>query len=210
MNENNPIESLNEIKTMMQRTSKFTSISGWSGAWVGVVGMISASIAYVLISKNALQVEYNETSMPILMKDLEIKLFILGILTLITACIGGFFFINKKSAKDGFKFINPLTKRILSKFFFVLIIGGLLSLIFINNFSFAYVAPATLMFYGLALYTVERDTIAEIKYLAICEIVLGLLAFYFIFNGLLFWFVGFGLLHFIFGIWMVRKYDYKA
>ncbi|MEG0188804.1 MAG: hypothetical protein RR668_09095, partial [Algoriella sp.] len=94
-------------------------------------------------------------------------------------------------------------------FLFVLIVGGIVGLIFIKNFSFAYVAPVTLLFYGLALYTVERDTITEIKYLAICEIILGLLAFYFIYNGLLFWFLGFGVLHVIFGAWMVRKYDFK-
>lgn len=172
--------------------------------------MISAFIAYVLILQDALQVNYRGTLTPILMKNLEIKLFILGIITLMVACIGGFFFMTRKSTKDGIKFINPVTKRILRKFLFVLIVGGIVSLIFINNFSFAYVAPATLLFYGLALYTVERDTIVEIKYLAMCEIFLGLLAFYFIFNGLLFWFIGFGLLHLIFGIWMVRKYDYKA
>ena len=86
----------------------------------------------------------------------------------------------------------------------------MVSLIFIKNLSFAYVAPTTLLFYGLALYTVERDTIIEIKYLAFLEIILGLLAFYFIFNGLLFWFIGFGLLHVIFGIIMIRKYDNKA
>ncbi|HCC95089.1 MAG TPA: hypothetical protein DEQ26_12350 [Flavobacteriaceae bacterium] len=210
MSTNNPVESLNEIKSMMQRTSKFTSISGWSGVWVGVVGMISAFIAYVLILQDAIQVNYRGTMRPILMNNLEIKLFILGVITLMVACIGGFFFMTKKSTKDGVKFINPVTKRILRKFLFVLIVGGLVSLIFINNFSFAYVAPATLLFYGLALYTVERDTIVEIKYLAMCEIFLGLLAFYFIFNGLLFWFIGFGLLHLIFGVWMVRKYDYKA
>lgn len=210
MSQENPIESLNEIKSMMQRSSKFTSISGWSGVWVGVVGMISAAIAYFIILKDALQINYRGVSRDIITDNLDLKLFVLGVITLFTACVGGFYFMTRKSAKDGVKFINPVTKRILTKFLFVLIIGGIVSLIFINNFSFAYVAPATLLFYGLALYTVERDTIVEIKYLALCEIILGLLAFYFIFNGLLFWFIGFGLLHVIFGIWMVRKYDYKA
>ena len=99
MSTNNPVESLNEIKSMMQRTSKFTGISGWSGVWVGVVGMISAFIAYVLILQDTLQVNYRGTLTPILMKNLEIKLFILGIVTLIVACIGGFFFMTKKSTK---------------------------------------------------------------------------------------------------------------
>ncbi|MGV0831414.1 hypothetical protein ACTS9D_04165 [Empedobacter brevis] len=210
MNSNNPVESLNEIKSMMQRSSKFTSISGWSGIWVGVVGMLSAIIAYFLILKDALQFNYRGDLTSVVRNNLELKLLILGAITLIVACVGGFFFMTRKSAKDGVRFINLVTKRILRKFLFVLIVGGIMSLIFIKNFSFAYVAPTTLLFYGLALYTVERDTIVEIKYLALCEIILGLLAFYFIYNGLLFWCIGFGALHVIFGIWMVRKYDYKA
>ncbi len=210
MSNENPIESLNEIKSMMQRSSKFTSISGWSGVWVGFVGIIAASIAYFLILKDALQLNYRGNLDRITTYDLDIKLVGLGLISLLIACIGGFYFMTKKSAKDGVKFINPVTKRILSKFLFVLLIGGIVSLIFVNNFSFAYVAPATLLFYGLSLYTVERDTIVEIKYLAICEIILGLLAFYFIYNGLMFWFLGFGVLHIIFGIWMLKKYDYKA
>ena len=208
MSQDNPVESLNEIKSMMQRTSKFTSISGWSGVWVGVVGMISAWIAYLFILTDF--VNYRGVEKVLVTSDIDIKIMILGIITLIIACSGGFYFMIRKSAKDGTKFINPVTKRILRKFLFVLVVGGIVGLIFINNLSFAYVAPITLLFYGLSLYTVERDTIIEIKYLAICEIILGLLAFYFIFNGLLFWFVGFGILHVIFGLWMVRKYDYKA
>ncbi len=210
MSNENPIESLNEIKSMMQRSSKFTSISGWSGVWVGFVGIIAASIAYFLILKDALHLNYRGNLDRITTYDLDIKLVGLGLISLLIACIGGFYFMTKKSAKDGVKFINPVTKRILSKFLFVLLIGGIVSLIFVNNFSFAYVAPATLLFYGLSLYTVERDTIVEIKYLAICEIILGLLAFYFIYNGLMFWFLGFGVLHIIFGVWMLKKYDYKA
>ena len=208
MSKDNPVESLNEIKSMMQRSSKFTSISGWSGVWVGFVGMISAWIAYLFILTDL--VNYRGVEKVLVTSDIDIKIMILGIITLIIACTGGFYFMIRKSVKDGTKFINPVTKRILRKFLFVLVVGGIVGLIFINNLSFAYVAPTTLLFYGLSLYTVERDTIIEIKYLAICEIILGLLAFYFIFNGLLFWFVGFGILHVIFGLWMVRKYDYKA
>lgn len=204
----NPVESLNEIKSMMQRSSKFTSISGWSGVWVGFIGMIAACVAYFFILNES--VNYRGKVSDLITNETDCKLFILGIITFIIACLGGFYFMIRKSTNDGVKFISPVTKRILQKFLFVLVVGGLVSLIFIKNFSFAYVAPTTLLFYGLALYTVERDTIIEIKYLAFLEIILGLLAFYFIFNGLLFWFIGFGLLHVIFGIIMIRKYDNKA
>lgn len=208
MQEKDPINSLNEIKSMMQRSSKFTSISGWSGIWVGFVGIISATIAYFGILENSsFYSGYQEFTD---LSTIKIKLIFLSIITLVIALTGGFLFMIKKSNQDDIKFINPVTKRILKKFAFILIIGGIISLIFIKNLNLAYFAPSTLLFYGLALYTVERDTIIEMKYLAICEIILGLLAFYFIYNGLLFWFIGFGILHLIFGAYIIKKYDNKA
>lgn len=199
----NPIESLNEIKSMMQRSSKFTSISGWSGVWVGTIGLISALIAHFIVLK---QQAYHS----ITQETIDIQLIGLGLLTLFFACLGGFYFMVKKSNQDQIKFINPTTKRILSRFMFLLCLGGIVCVLLYWNLSFVYIAPTTLLFYGLALYHVERDTIIEIKYLSFVEIFLGLLAYYFIYKGLLFWTIGFGVVHLIFGIWMVNKYDYKS
>lgn len=201
---NNPIDSLNEIKSMMQRSSKFTSISGWSGIWVGTIGLIAAAIAYLIILKSKLNLYGLQ---PDTSRDLS--LLVLAIGTFIVAISGGFYFMVKKSKKDNEKFINPVTKRILKRFVFVLVVGGLLCIALYYHLSFVFIAPATLLFYGLALLNVEKDTIIEIRYLAYTEILLGLFAFYFIYNGLLFWTIGFGLMHILFGIKMVRKYDIK-
>ena len=201
----NPLDSLSEIKSMMQRTTKFTSISGWSGIWVGTVGLIAAAIAYFIILESKLNLY---SLQPDNRRDL--LLVVLALITLLVACLGGFYFMIKKSKNDQVKFINPTTKRILKRFIFVLVIGGFLCLALYKHLSFVYIAPATLLFYGMALLNVERDTVVEIKYLAYTEIFLGLLAFLFIANGLAFWSLGFGLVHIIFGMWMVRKYDYKV
>jgi hypothetical protein len=42
------------------------------------------------------------------------------------------------------------------------------------------VAPSTLIFYGLALVNAEKYTLTDVKYLGYCEIVLGLLSFFFL------------------------------
>lgn len=200
----NPLDSLNEIKSMMQRTSKFTQINGWSGVWVGTVGMITAMLVYLLILESKFQFH---GLAPDESRDLKLALLLLG--ALVTACSGGLYFIIKKSNRENSKFINPVTKRLLTRFLTVLAIGGIVCLLLYKHLSFVYVAPTTLLFYGLALLQVERDTINELKYLAFTEILLGLFAFYFIYNGLLFWTIGFGVFHIIFGLWLVKKYKDK-
>ena len=71
------------------------------------------------------------------------------------------------------------------------------------------IAPATLIFYGLALLNASKYTLIEIQWLGICEIVIGLIAAVLIGFGLIFWALGFGILHIVYGTYMYYKYDYK-
>lgn len=75
---------------------------------------------------------------------------------------------------------------------------------------FALVAPATLIFYGLALINGSKHTLHDVYYLGICEIVLGIIASFFIGYGLLFWAIGFGILHIVYGTLMYLKYEREA
>ncbi|GBU08085.1 hypothetical protein AwDysgo_14160 [Bacteroidales bacterium] len=197
-----PIERINEIKTLMERSSKFLSLSGWSGIWVGLCGMAASAIAYFMLD---IQIDYYSHHTP---KTLD-QLLVLAGVTLILSIAGGFYFIAKKAKKEGMPFINTVSKRILIHFSIPLLVGGILSFIFIYHDFFVFVAPTTLLFYGLALFSVYQDTLSEVKFLSCMEIILGLLAFFFLGNGLLFWFIGFGVLHFVYGILMWNKYDKK-
>jgi hypothetical protein len=71
------------------------------------------------------------------------------------------------------------------------------------------VAPSTLIFYGLALVNASKYTLDDIKYLGYCEIILGLLNGIWMSagNGLLFWCIGFGFLHIVYGVFMHLKYN---
>ena len=72
---------------------------------------------------------------------------------------------------------------------------------------FGLVAPTTLLFYGLALYNAGKYTLDEIRYLGVSEIILGLLGCIFIGYGLMFWALGFGVLHIVYGFMMWWKYE---
>jgi hypothetical protein len=68
------------------------------------------------------------------------------------------------------------------------------------------VAPCMLIFYGLALVNASKYTQSDIFWLGLCELTLGLLAAVFVGYGLIFWGIGFGILHIVYGIWMYQKY----
>ena len=71
---------------------------------------------------------------------------------------------------------------------------------------FIFIAPATLIFYGLALVNASKYTLTDVQYLGYLEIGLGLISLFFLGWGLLFWTIGFGVLHIVYGLVMHKKY----
>lgn len=192
------MEDLKLIRAMMERSTKFLSLSGLSGIGAGIIALIGACAAHLMIRGNL-----DVTG------SLGIDLFTLATITLITAALCGFYFSARKARRSNLKFWMPATKQILKDFSIPMVTGGLFCLTMMYHGKGGFIAPSMLIFYGLALIYAGSRTYGEIKYLGVCEIVLGLLASIFIANGLLFWSIGFGVLHIIYGVVMYWKYDKK-
>jgi hypothetical protein len=88
-----------------------------------------------------------------------------------------------------------------------LVTGGIFILIMLNSGHFGLAAPACLIFYGLALIQASTNTVDEIRYLGYSEILLGLISAMLPGYGLIFWSLGFGVLHIVYGAIMHNKYD---
>ena len=82
-------------------------------------------------------------------------------------------------------------------------------MILISRGQIELVAAITLIFYGLGLINASSYTLDEIHYLGITEIILGIGAALFLYHGIIFWTIGFGLCHIIYGSIMYKKYDLK-
>ncbi len=104
------------------------------------------------------------------------------------------------------KIWDATTKRLLITFAVPLLAGGVFCLALLYHHLFVFIAPATLIFYGLALVAAERYTLTDVKYLGYLEIILGLISLFFLGWGLLFWAIGFGVLHIVYGLIMHKKY----
>lgn len=195
---NTNLEDIKHIRSMMERSSKFLSLSGMSGVSAGICALVGAGFAHYVIQR-----KLSFTG------DQLFDFVILAFLVLICAISTGFFFCFRKAKKNGAKLWMPVTTQIIKEFSVPMIVGGLFCLILIYQSAVRLVAPSMLIFYGLALIYAGARTYRDIKILGACEIILGLIAGVFVYNGLLFWAIGFGLLHIIYGIVIYFKYDMK-
>jgi hypothetical protein len=203
MNQQKYIEDLKDIKEMMNKSSKFISLSGLSGIAAGVFALIGSYFAWQILYSNA---NYQAYDRILLNSEQLIQLLGIGLTTLLLSLGSGILFTLLKTRKTKRNIWDSQTKTLLINLFIPLVTGGIFCLLIVLKGYIGLAAPVTLLFYGLALVNASKYTLTEVRSLGILEIVLGLLATYFIGYGLLFWSIGFGLLHIVYGIIMELKY----
>ncbi len=201
---NKHLEDLTQIRTMMERSSRFLSLSGLSGVFAGIYAIIGASIVYFSDTySNFISGHYS-------IEGQKNKLFLLiGIaaFVLFASLVTGYLFTSRKAKKQGLKIWDKSAKLMMSSLFVPLITGGFICLMMLNMGNFGLVAPFTLIFYGLGLFNASKFSFIELKYLGLSEIILGLIAIIDYGYGLLYWAIGFGLLHIFYGTLMYLKYE---
>jgi len=195
-------DDLAHIRSMMERSSRFLSLSGLSGVGAGVVGLIAGILAIVLLKNYHIDFSTDY----VFNRELMFELLILGASTLLLAIFCGCYFTIRKSKKLGLQIWTATTKKILVQLAIPLAVGGVFVLALLQYNLYGLVAGTTLVFYGLALVNAEKYTYSDIKYLGFLEIILGCLSLFFIGKGLIFWTIGFGVLHIVYGIILHRKY----
>lgn len=201
MDKHKYIEDLKDIRSMMQRSSKFLSLSGLSGILAGIYALAGAFIAYRLLYDKTLYIRSYSTENILLIKKLLILAFFVAAFAVVTAYI----LTLRKAKKDGQRIWDSTTKLFLIDFLIPLITGGIFGLILLYHEHFGVIVPITLIFYGLALVSASKYTLTTIKYLGISEIITGLIAALYVGYGLYFWAFGFGILHIFYGSMMYFK-----
>jgi Ca2+/Na+ antiporter len=200
------IRDIAQIRSIMERSSRFLSLAGWAGIMAGVYALAGAYIAYTVFDFNPDKLVYSTIQTRDLVAGLP-KVVFLAITVLILAIGTAILLSYKKAAKRGEKLWNALTKRLLINMAVPLIAGGLLILILIANGLIGLMAPITLLFYGLALYSASQFTYEVLRSLGLIQIGLGLLSAYFVEYGLVCWALGFGVAHIVYGIYMHYRYE---
>jgi uncharacterized membrane protein YidH (DUF202 family) len=200
------IQDIAEMRSMMERSSRFLSLSGFAGIMAGIYALAGAFIVYKVFHFNPDQLAYDSQPEGILPAGLLPVIFV-GLGVLVLAIGTAIFLSSKKAHKRQEKVWNSTTKRLVYHMAVPLVAGGLLVLILIAKGFIGLIAPCTLLFYGLALYNASKFTYEEVKGLGLINIVLGLAGCYFVQYGLLCWAAGFGLAHIIYGIYLHYRYE---
>ncbi len=196
-------KDLASIRTMMERSVKFISLSGLAGVLAGTYALAGSAFAYFMIASTPSRLEDKALDDAATLAPLIILAAVVLVLSIGTGCLLSW----RKAKKIGVPVWNSTSKQLLIDLLIPLVTGGVLILIFISRGYFALIVPATLVFYGLALIQGGRSTFEEIKYLGFTEIGLGLAAAMLPGYGLAFWSAGFGAMHMIYGALMHYRYD---
>jgi hypothetical protein len=194
---------ITEIRSMMERSTKFLSLSGLAGIMAGIYALAGAFISYKVIDFNP----HGLTLYKIEPEESMWKAVALAVVILILALGTAIYLSRRKAIKSGEKFYNATTKRVISAMAVPLVTGGLLILALLSQGLTGLLAPLSLIFYGLALYNTSKFTYDEVKTMGLIEIGLGLLSAYYVEYGLLCWALGFGVVHIVYGIYLHYKYE---
>jgi len=196
------LQQLQEIRSLMERSTKFISLSGMSGIIAGAIALVGAAIQYWYMEREGRYMSCVKLSNDFLFYS------ILNFSSiLILAILSAYYFTQKKAKKNNQSVWDSSSKRLFLNLATPLLTGGAFCGVLFYYGLIGLLAPATLIFYGIALVNGSNYTLRDIRNLGFAQIVLGFICAFNIGYGLLFWAIGFGVLHIIYGVVMYFKYD---
>ena len=207
-----PLQQVKDIKRIMERSSRFTSLSGLSCVAAGICALAGAWVAYSILQDyyqvdNVARWSYSTASFSVLKN----KLLGVAAITFAAALVSAFFFTWQKARRMGVKLTDHSSRKVFWAMAVPLGAGGLYVLGMLQLDEWRFVSSGCLIFYGLALVNAGKYTVSDIRYLGYMQIALALLNLYItratFGYGLYFWVAGFGVLHIIYGIIMWWKYE---
>jgi len=199
------LKDIQDIKQMMSQSSRFVSLSGLSGVLAGMYCLAGSWLAYKTIYSDP--EAFGSDKEIVLTYDSIFKLLVIAVTIVVLSLVTCIVLSQRKAAKYNEKIWNQASRRLLINFGIPFLSGGFFILFLIEKEILNLVAPLTLLFYGLACVNASKYTLGDIRYLGVTMIVLGLLSTWFLNYGLVFWALGFGVCHILYGAMMYFKYD---
>tara|TARA_B100001248_G_scaffold172894_1_gene131048 strand:- start:376 stop:1023 length:648 start_codon:yes stop_codon:yes gene_type:complete len=215
MEPSQPEKDISLIKNLMEKSSKFSNLSGYAIATTGLLALLGAVFVYfdLGISISEKYISYaeliNQTGNANSIYTKIKLLVIIASLILLTSLLILYVTAKLKSERHDINLFNSSFSRALKSLFIPVLSGGIFCGFLILHKMYGLVAPATLIFYGLGLISASKYSYNELELLGYLELLLGTIASYYMGSGLLFWMIGFGIGHIVLGFFIHYKYDKK-
>ncbi|HTF04646.1 MAG TPA: hypothetical protein VK826_11510 [Bacteroidia bacterium] len=217
------LKAISEMRDLMNKSSRFISMSGLSGVAAGAVGLIGMIVTWLFLDSYffhlpfyigdvVLPESYQVTSIDEIftMKwEFVRNLVMIAGFTLAGALFGAWYFTRRKAKKLGLSMWDDTAKRMTINLLIPLVTGGGFALVLLSHGIIGLVPAITLAFYGTALINASKYTLNDIRYLGIIQIILSFIAAIFYEYSLILWSIGFGVMHIIYGIVLYMKYENK-
>ncbi|MFB1004417.1 MAG: hypothetical protein QMC70_09825 [Bacteroidia bacterium] len=191
------IEDLKEIRSLMEKSTRFLSLSGWSGIMAGVYALIGAYAAH----------DYANSDVFLANPTHQLPFLVIGLGVMAAALITGAILTYLKAKKNGQTLFDKTALRMVAHIGFPMVVGFFVWLAFAQQGGEHFMAGVLLIFYGLGLINGSKYTLNDIRILGVAHVVLGVLALFFTHYGLYFWAAGFGLGHIVYGVYMWMRYE---
>lgn len=194
------MNDLKEIRQMMEKSSRFISLSGLSGVFAGIYASVAALLAFP---------ESWNPLLHIYMWDPIAYLLILALSVLTLSIATAYIFTYRNAQKKQQTMWGPTTLRFMVNLGIPLISGAVICLALIHRGYYDILSSAMLIFYGIALFNAGRYTLKDIRYLGLTELALGCISLFFTGAAIeiIFWALGFGVCHIVYGLWMYFHYE---
>ena len=200
MSQNQYSDDIAHIRSMMERSSRFLSLSGWAGIIPGLLALVGLATVVWLIQQTKLTVGYEagiENDHPLIM-----QLGIVAIVVLALSIFASWYTCMRKARLDKQSTWTPAIRNMLLHFAIPLLAGAIIVSWIYQKEQWELLSPVLLSFYGLALVMVSQFTLRSVFWMGIFEIALSIPA------GMTGWdlpvlAIGFGFTHIVYGIMML-------
>ena len=198
------LAAIEEMRNIMDRATRFRTISGLSAMVAGVLAIIC--VAFVSLHTGIRFLEAGAFDRMLRgTKVMEVQLSF--IFLLITSISFGIYLAARNARLKGHLPWDSAAKRLALHMSIPLLAGGIFSVLIFQYSLFGLIPAITLLFYGLALFSASHYTLDMVRFLGVFQIFLGLLATAWLAYGLVIWVMGLGVLHLIFGVYIYLKYE---
>jgi hypothetical protein len=210
-NHNDQLAALRDIRSMMERSTRFLSLSGLSGIWAGCCALAGTTAMFVWLRMPTLALDYSRSILGNQNWGLSYRgaFLAIGLATLFMSMIGVYFFNDRRARANGHSLWDAAARRMLVALLIPMTAGAVFCFALAYHDLVGLIAPSTLVFYGLSLVHMDKFTIGQVRILGIALIVLGSIGLFFPGFGLHLWALGFGVFHILYGSWIYVTLERK-